>query len=85
MMTVNLQLVGLAIVVTLDHLSSMVNIFSVLMPYVFQENRRSFWILCNFLKILFEVIHKISIPLVLEVELVIDNYSESLRIFGLIY
>ena len=40
MVTIELQLVSLVIVVTLDHLSGVVNIFGVLMPYIFQDNCR---------------------------------------------
>ena len=52
--TVDLHLISLAVVVTLDHLPSMVYILSILMPYSFYENLRCVWLLAHVLDVFFE-------------------------------
>ena len=51
---VDLHLIGLAVVVTLYHLPSMVYILSILMPYSFYEDLRSVWLLGDVLDVFFE-------------------------------
>ena len=84
-MAVNLHLVGLTIVVTLDHLPGMVNIFCVFMPNVLHKNSWRIWLLCHFFKISLKFSHQVLIPLLPDVELVVDNYSESFGMFSPMY
>ena len=84
-MTIDLHLIGLAIVVALDHLSCMVYIFRVLVPYAFYENLRCILLLGHYFDIFFEFVIKLQIPAILNIILIVDNYPETLRISGLIY
>ena len=84
-MAVNLHLVGLTIVVTLNHLPGMINIFSVLMPNVLHKNSWRIWPLRHFFKISWKFNHQVLIPLLPDVKLVVDNYSESFGMLSPIY
>ena len=85
MMAVNLHLVGFTIVVTLDHLPGMVNIFCVFMPNVLQKNSWRIWLLCHFFNVILKVSHQVLIPLLPDVELVVGNYSQSFGMSSSIY
>ena len=63
MMTVELQLVGLPVVVTLNHRSGMVYISSVFMPDIFYDNVGFIRLLCDFLYIFIKLIIETRIPL----------------------
>ena len=65
MMTIKLQLVVLTVVVTLNHYSCMVNVFSVLMPNIFYDKSGCIWLLCDFLEILIELNIVVIVPLML--------------------
>ena len=77
MVTIDLQLVGLIFIVTLDHVPSMVNIFRVSMPYVFYDN--IWWVRqprC-FIDISKKVSIQLRVPICPVVLLVVDNYPKS--------
>ena len=84
MVTIKLELVGLIFVVALNHLSSVVNIFCVLMPYVLYDDARRVWQLCSFDKIIIQVTIMVFVILVQKVLLVENNYVKTSRISGLI-
>ena len=84
MVTIKLELVGLIFVVALNHLSSVVNIFCVLMPYVLYDDARRVWQLCSFDKIIIQVTIMVFVILMQKVLLVENNYVKTSRISGLI-
>ena len=75
MVTVELHLIRLTVIVALDHLSGMVYIFSILMPYSFYEDLRCVWLLGHLHDVVFEILKKLQIPLRLDIKLVEDNYA----------
>ena len=82
MMTINLQLVVLIIIVTLNHYSCMVSIFSVLMPNIFYDESGCIWLLFDFFEIFIEINIIVSVPLMLVVLLIVNYYAQSFRVFG---
>ena len=75
MVTVDLHLIRLTVIVALDHLSGMVYILSILMPYSFYEDLRCVWLLGHLQDVVFEFLKKLQIPLSLDIKLVEDNYA----------
>ena len=82
--TVDLHLIGLTVIVALDHLSSMVYILGVLMPNSFYEDLRCVWQSCHLFDVVFKTFINLQIPLSLDIDLVENDYTQSLRIFGLV-
>ena len=74
-MTIDLHLICLTIIMALDHLSSMVYILSILMPYSFYEDLRCVWLLGHFHDVVFEILVELQIVLSLNIKLVEDNYA----------
>ena len=64
MVAVKLQLISLAFVMTLDHLSSVEDVFGVLMPDILHDDSRCIWLLLHFFDIVIDVIKHLEIPLV---------------------
>ena len=75
MVTVELHLIRLTVIVALDHLSGMVYILSILMPYSFYEDLRCVWLLGHLQDVVFEFLKKLQIPLSLDIKLVKDDYA----------
>ena len=73
--TIDLHLIGFTVIVALDHLSSMVYILGVLMPYSFYKNLRCVWQHSHLLDVVFEILVKLQIPLSLDIKLVEDYYA----------
>ena len=80
MMTIELQLVSLIVVMSLDHMSGEVHIFCVLMPYVLHQYSWRFRQLCCFGNKLIQVSVQLLVPFFPEVVLVVDDYSKSSRV-----
>ena len=85
MVTVELQLVGLAVIVLLDHVSGVINIFGVLVPHVLQDNSWRVMCLRHFGKIPIQVGIQLLVPLVPDVVLVVSDYAKSPGVSGFIY
>ena len=81
MMAINLQLVVLPVVVTLNHYSCMVSIFSVLMPNIFYDKIGCIWFINDFFDILININIIVSVPLMPIVLLIVNYYVESFRVF----
>ena len=73
MVTVELHLIRLTVIVALDHLSGMVYILSILMPYSFYEDLRCVWLLGHFLDVFFETLIMLPIPFSLNIILVVGD------------
>ena len=71
--TVDLHLICFTVIVALDHLSSMVYILSILMPYSFYEDLRCVWLLGHFLDVFFETLIMLPIPFSLNIILVVGD------------
>ena len=84
MVTIELQLVGFALVMTLVHESSVVNIFGVLMPNILHQDSGSIFFQSLKVNKLFEFSYLFLVLIVPEVILIIDSYVESLGIGGII-
>ena len=84
MVTIELQLVGFALVMTLVHESSVVNIFGVLMPNILHQDSGSIFFQSLRVNKLFEFSYLFLVLIVPEVILIIDSYVESLGIGGII-
>ena len=75
MMTVNLHLICLIVIMALVHVSGVVNILSVFIPYVFHEDRGWVWPISHFIDVITKVIYQILVPFLEEVLLIVNNYS----------
>ena len=84
MVTIELQLISFAVVVTLIHKAGDVNITSFLMPYIFQKYRWRVFLLSHFINILLEVFLKPLVLFIPKVILVVDNYAKPIRVSGLL-
>ena len=85
MVTVELQLVSLAVVMALVHESRVVHIFGPLMPNILREDRGWVRPFRHFVNIAFQLSCPELVLLVPEVILVIDSDVKSLGIGGLLY
>ena len=81
--TIYLQLVSLTIVMSLVHLSGMVYILGIFMPYIFNKDSRFVWLLRYFIDKIFEVFCLFIVCFVIEIILIKDDNAKSLRIRGL--
>ena len=85
MVTIELQLVSLTIIVTLDHLTGVVYIFGIYMPYVLHEDSRWVRQLAHIENIPIQVSIQLLIPLLPIVPLIEYYYAKSLRMRRFLY
>ena len=85
MVSIELELISFVVVVLLDHISCVVNILGVLMPYVFHDNRRRVWHLFSFDNISVKVSIFHLVPPVQDIVLVVNNYTKALRMSSFIH
>ena len=64
MVAVKLQLISLAFVISLNHLSSVEDVFGVLMPDILHDDSRCIWLLLHLYDIVIDVTKHLEIPLV---------------------
>ena len=62
----------------LNHVSNVIDKFRIFMPHTFLDNIRRIRLFGQFFNIFIEFIFKLYVPLMQEVNLIIDNYAESL-------
>ena len=82
-MAIELQLVGLAVVMPLYHLSGVVDILGINIPDVLYEYVRRVRQLRRFFNIIIQVIIQFFVPLFKVSLLVEDDYAESLGMYGI--
>ena len=81
MMTVELKLVSFSIVMTLNLISSVVNIFSVFIEYILYQNR--WWVLLflNLFNIIIELLVQRPVPFIIpKINLIEYHHSKSFRV-----
>ena len=81
-MTVKLQLVSLSIVVLSNHVSGIVHILCIFMPYLFHFNSRSIRLFRQFNKVIDKFFLQFFVPIFPEINLIIYNYAQSFGVSG---
>ena len=81
--TVDLQLIGFAIVVLLNLISSVVNIFALFMINILYNDRRRILLLFNFMNVVIEFFVFLHVPVIKEIELIVYHNSKSFRMGSL--
>ena len=76
--TVDLHLIGFVVVVSLNLISSVVNIFAVFMRNILYDDRRPILLFIDLLNIVIELFALLPIPVIKEIELIVYHNSKSL-------
>ena len=77
--TVDLQLIGFTIVVSLNLISSVVNMFAVFMINFLYDDRRRILKFSNKLNVVIEVLFVLLLPVSKRIELIVYNNSKTFR------